>query len=37
MVLERPTVSDGTLKLPDAPGIGLEIDRDFVDEHALDL
>lgn len=37
MVVDRPTVSDGTLKLPDAPGIGLEIDHAFVDEHALDL
>ena len=37
MVLERPDVSEGTLKLPDDPGIGLDIDRSFVDEHAIDL
>jgi D-arabinonate dehydratase len=37
MVLERPDVSEGTLKLPDDPGIGLDIDRSFVEEHAIDL
>jgi L-alanine-DL-glutamate epimerase-like enolase superfamily enzyme len=37
MVRERPQVSDGTLKLPDAPGIGLEIDHGFVEKHAVDL
>ncbi len=37
MVVERPPVSDGTLELPDEPGIGLEIDPDFVEEHAIEL
>ncbi len=37
LVRDRPAVSDGTLKLPDDPGIGLEIDRDFVEEHTIEL
>lgn len=37
MVLDQPEISDGTIELPDAPGIGLEIDHDFVDEHAIEL
>lgn len=37
MVRERPPISDGTLRLPDEPGIGLEIDHGFVEEHAIDL
>lgn len=35
MIVNRPTVEDGTLMLPDEPGIGLELDREFIEEHAL--
>ena len=37
MIVDKPTVEDGTLTLPDRPGIGLELDHDFVEEHALEL
>lgn len=37
LVADRPVVEDGVLHLPDEPGIGLDLDQDFIEEHALDL
>ncbi|WP_436348558.1 mandelate racemase/muconate lactonizing enzyme family protein [Natronorubrum sp. FCH18a] len=37
MIVDKPTVEDGTLTLPDQPGIGLELDDGFIKEHALEL
>jgi len=37
MVVDHPTIEGGTLSLPDEPGIGLDIDPEFVDEYALDV
>lgn len=37
LLAERPEISDGTITLPDAPGLGVELDEDLVEEFAVDL
>jgi L-alanine-DL-glutamate epimerase-like enolase superfamily enzyme len=37
LLSDRPTVSDGTIDLPDAPGLGVEIDESLVAEHAVEV
>lgn len=36
MVANPPTVEDGTIHLPDGPGLGIELDQDFIDAHRLE-
>lgn len=34
---ERPEIEGGTIELPDAPGLGVELDESLVEEYAVDL
>lgn len=36
LIAERPEIDDGSLALPDAPGLGVVLDDALVDEHAVD-
>lgn len=36
LLTHRPAVSDGVIELPDEPGLGVELDRDLVNEYAVD-
>jgi len=36
LVLNRPELRDGKLRLPDRPGLGWELDWDYIDRHRLD-
>jgi L-alanine-DL-glutamate epimerase-like enolase superfamily enzyme len=35
-VTNRPEVIDGTLALPDGPGLGWELDDDYIDRYRQD-
>ena len=37
LVADTPTVADGHLQLPEGPGLGLEYDEAFLEEHGVDL
>jgi L-alanine-DL-glutamate epimerase-like enolase superfamily enzyme len=37
LVTERPEISDGTIDLPDAPGLGVEYDESLIEAHAVDV
>jgi L-alanine-DL-glutamate epimerase-like enolase superfamily enzyme len=36
LVANRPALVDGNLRLPDAPGLGWELDWDYISRHRLD-
>jgi L-alanine-DL-glutamate epimerase-like enolase superfamily enzyme len=36
LVANRPPLVDGNLRLPDAPGLGWELDWDYINRHRLD-
>jgi D-galactarolactone cycloisomerase len=36
LVANRPALVDGSLRLPDAPGLGWELDWDYISRHRLD-
>lgn len=36
MVVNNPTVEDGRLHLPDGPGVGLELDQDFIETYDVE-
>ena len=36
LVMNRPALEDGTMRLPDAPGFGWELDESYVDRHRVD-
>jgi L-alanine-DL-glutamate epimerase-like enolase superfamily enzyme len=36
LVANRPPLVDGSLRLPDAPGLGWELDWDYINRHRLD-
>jgi L-alanine-DL-glutamate epimerase-like enolase superfamily enzyme len=36
LVHETFTVADGTLEIPDRPGLGITVDEEFVRRHARD-
>ncbi|MFA9518563.1 mandelate racemase/muconate lactonizing enzyme family protein [Halopenitus sp. H-Gu1] len=35
LVREEPIIRDGRIEVPEAPGLGIELDEDVVDEHLL--
>jgi L-alanine-DL-glutamate epimerase-like enolase superfamily enzyme len=37
VIANRPEVVDGCFALPEAPGFGWELDREFVDKHTVEL
>ena len=37
LIANRPEVENGEFALPDAPGLGWELDTDFIDQHRVDL
>lgn len=37
MVGNTPRIKDGSLHLPDGPGLGLELDEGFIEEHAIEV
>lgn len=36
LLTERPAIADGTIDLPDAPGLGVEYDESLIEEYAVD-
>ncbi len=37
LIANRPTLVDGAIELSDAPGLGWELDEDYIDRHRVDL
>lgn len=37
LVSDKPEISDGTIDLPDAPGLGVGYDESLIEEHAVDV
>ncbi|GEL26933.1 enolase [Pseudonocardia sulfidoxydans NBRC 16205] len=37
LVVNRPPIVDGALTLPDGPGLGWELDWDYIERHRLDV
>ncbi len=35
LVVNRPPLRDGQIELPDAPGLGWELDQDYIDYHRV--
>lgn len=35
LVANRPTIMDGTIKLPDRPGLGWELDEEFIEKYRI--
>ena len=36
LVVNRPALEDGTMRLPDAPGFGWELDESYIERHRVD-
>ena len=36
LIANRPDAVDGRVRLPDGPGLGWELDRDYIDFHRAD-
>jgi L-alanine-DL-glutamate epimerase-like enolase superfamily enzyme len=37
LIANRPQVEDGAFAAPDGPGLGWELDQEFIEHHRIDL
>ena len=37
MIANRPELDDGQFALPDGPGLGWELDEDFIERYRVDI